>query len=426
MEKAIDWLSPSKSFYTRVVLILLPFTVFVCVLYSLFIRASIQFVEDQIITDYLQTEWQAITVEYGVHQSASVLPNTSYITSFTESDPLLPQAFKGLSIGTYEFVHDDAEQGEFPRVISDKVEFNHEEHDYHLLIDRLSPDGEKIYLLLNENKLSSINQYENFVQSIIYAIAGVVIIMGSLLAITLARFISQPIQALNSEVSQSDWQNTQFKSQSRQDEIGTLANGFSNLLERLKESIEREKAFTRHASHELRTPLTVASNAISVLGLPSISAEKRMNNLQRLKQSMTDMDGLIEVFLLLGRSESEYSTQPLQLRPILDSCIKKYAHQLECNQTFEMHIDDNEIPAHESILKVLLDNLIRNSIFHGAGTVNIIYDGSSLNINNHCKESDQGYGYGLEIVQRICEAMNWNLSIKSENGVFNVTIGILA
>ena len=425
MEKAIDWLSPNKSFYTRVVLILLPFTVFVCVLYSLFIRASIQFVEDQIITDYLQTEWEAIAVQNSVDQSLNALPNTSYITSFTESDPLLPQTFKDLAIGTYEFVHDDAEAHEFPKVALNEMGIHHDKHDYHLLVDRLSPDAEKIFLLLNENKLSSVHQYEDFVLSIIYAIAGVVIIMGSLLAITLARFISQPIQVLNNEVSQSDWNNSQFKSQSRKDEIGTLANGFSDFLDRLQDSIEREKAFTRHASHELRTPLTIASNAISVLGLASISKEKHFNNLQRLKQSITDMDGLIEVFLLLGRSDGQYTTRPLELQPILDTCIKKYQHQMDGDLVFEMHIDDQEVNAHESILKVLLDNLIRNSIFHGMSRVYIVYDGSSLNIKNQCKESEQGYGYGLEIVERICQAMNWNLLVKSENDMFDVTIKFL-
>lgn len=425
MEKVIDWLSPSKSFYSRVIFVLVPFTVFVCILYSAFIRASIQFVEDQIITDYLQREWQAIESQNYKDPNGIVFPNTSYITSFTESDPNLPASFKNLSLGIHEFVHADAEIGEFPKVTVNGYNYNLEDEDYHLLIETIPHSSRKAYLLLNENKLSSINQYEDLFLSIIYAIAGIVIIMGSLIAITLARYISNPIQTLNKELSESKPPNAKFKSQFRQDEIGQLANGFSELLNKLKDAIEREKAFTRHASHELRTPLTVANNAISVLGLPNISVEKRDKNISRLKESMSEMETLIEVFLLLGRNETSKDVMNVSIQHILDECIAKYSHQMQTNQIVKLDIVEQSVSSNEPLLKVTIDNLIRNSIFHGTGEIKIHFDGKQLTISNLTNDSESGYGYGLEIIERISKSMGWTLTYQQSETVFQVQLQLL-
>jgi heavy metal sensor kinase len=89
------------------------------------------------------------------------------------------------------------------------------------------------------------------------------------------------------------------------DEVGRLARTFDELLERMEQTMQRERQFSSDASHELRTPLTVLKGEISVaLSRPRQAGDYR-DTLQRLESTVDDMIHLVEDLLALTRAGSK-------------------------------------------------------------------------------------------------------------------------
>ena len=90
----------------------------------------------------------------------------------------------------------------------------------------------------------------------------------------------------------------------RREEIGTLANAVNDTLERLEQSVDRQRRFVADASHELRGPLAAlrADLEISVAHPDETSspivAVDTLSDVERLQH-------LTEDLLLLARLDAE-------------------------------------------------------------------------------------------------------------------------
>ncbi|MDO6541136.1 sensor histidine kinase [Photobacterium sanguinicancri] len=151
----------------------------------------------------------------------------------------------------------------------------------------------------------------------------------------------------------------------------------------------------------------------------------------RLQQASHDMELMTDTLLLLGVEQIEphhYQSQSLPL------ALEKQAHLL--SSLFSRHqtaltLTSNSqytIDAPTSFVTVVINNLIKNALEHGSGTVDITLDNNTLNIQNAqtANESEynppNGYGYGLVIIRRICERMGWMLDIKNNPDHFIVSV----
>ena len=86
------------------------------------------------------------------------------------------------------------------------------------------------------------------------------------------------------------------------DEIGRLAHTFDSLLERLQETMSRERQFSMDASHELRSPLTALKGELSVALSRERSANEYRDILGQLEGSVDEMSLLVEDLLTIARA----------------------------------------------------------------------------------------------------------------------------
>ena len=99
------------------------------------------------------------------------------------------------------------------------------------------------------------------------------------------------------------------------DEIGRLAHTFDSLLERLQETMSRERQFSMDASHELRSPLTALKGELSVALSRERSADEYRDILGQLEGSVDEMSLLVEDLLTIARAspnESQTSSNESQ------------------------------------------------------------------------------------------------------------------
>lgn len=385
---------PTKSFSASILATLLPFIILVSIFYSLLIFGSIRLTEDHFIISYLEREIALVEQHFESAESFQ-LPTTSYLEGFLGRDNTLPEICQNKPVGYNQ---------------------NHISGRHVMLRDIVNSDLQ-LCLVLDESMFISIKQHEEILAPILYIVGGLVLIASSLVAILIARRIAHPINQLAGDVTSETIDATRFYGLDRTDEVGQLSRSLSELVQQLQHAIEREKSFTRHTSHELRTPIAVIRNALAVLRLAHENPEKRQRNFERIETACGDMENMVTLFLCLGRENKQQHTEAVPLQPVITRYLEKYQQVIRGHGTqVNLHGDpDAHVPASGPLLDILINNLLRNALSHGEREVTIAFNNERLQVTNPIRLTEQqeenGFGYGLDIIQRICEYADWQMTI---------------
>lgn len=397
-------LLPIDSFFARMLYALLPFTVLITLFYSLLIWAAVILTEDYIVTSYLSLESQAFQEKYAQSGRAAVMPNAIYLKGYWSTDANLPVAVRHLPIGHHEI----------------------EKDDIHVLVSAVAGEAALLVLVMDESSLSQTEGYRAQVFGLLCAVAGLILILGAILAIAIARTIARPLSQLAAEVARSPLGQPCFSGVERRDEIGALSRTLSLLVAQQNAALLREQAFTRHVSHELRTPLSILNNSLAILRLPGCGADKAARSLLRMEGALAAMKMTIELFLSLARESSPPRQESTDLAAVIVEQIEKseLLYPLIASASVFIGTEPLTLPTSEAIARSVVQNLLGNAAQHGAGKVRVILTRQHLVIINNRVEqaSSQGYGFGLEIVSRACALTGWQLDIRRTRHTFRACI----
>jgi signal transduction histidine kinase len=225
-----------------------------------------------------------------------------------------------------------------------------------------------------------------------------------------------------------------FAQQFPNNEIGVLARTLEQSLNRITQSLLREKNFTRDVSHELRTPLAVIKNAVELWRIQQHQQPDARPVLDGIFDAADQMEKTVQTLLILAREEhcpTEHCRT--QLMPLLEQAILDN-HLLLASKSVEVTLCDScsvEINADASMLKVLLNNLLSNAfnytshgevkIFYTMGQLVITDTGAGIEAEILAKlsqpgvksQQSTGFGFGLSIVKRLCEHQGWQMDVQS-------------
>ncbi|MBN3583744.1 HAMP domain-containing protein [Algoriphagus aestuarii] len=214
----------------------------------------------------------------------------------------------------------------------------------------------------------------------------------------------QPIQKIISktnQISQSNL-NERVPVLDQEDEIGQLTRSINDLLNRLEQSIIREKQFTSDASHELRTPLSVLRGTLEVLIRKPRTSEEYVSKIQTALGSIDRMSAMIDQLLALARVEKGAPTPKDEVEIL--SFVEEMAAQFEADTGREIRFQTKEsmpvfVQVSEKSLVMILNNLIQNAIKYSEGSIELevkVEDGKPLIFVN-----DQGQGIAAESIKKI-------------------------
>ena len=230
------------------------------------------------------------------------------------------------------------------------------------------------------------------------------------------------------------------------DELFTLSTSINDLLQRLQDTLEREKQFTSDASHELRTPLSVLKGTLEVLNRQPRSEQEYKEKINFSIKEIDRMSAIVDQLLLLARLDKSAVSQkqPILLISTLDETLQRYRVDI-AQKGLKVKIEgdsDSEVFTDRYYLGIILDNIISNAIKYSfPDTVLTICIDQKKDILI-CRIGDQGIGInakdlnnifmpffrsealahkaikgnglGLSIVQKACELIRVNLKIESE------------
>jgi signal transduction histidine kinase len=232
------------------------------------------------------------------------------------------------------------------------------------------------------------------------------------------------------------------------DEVGQLAAALDDYAHRLKDLVERDKAFNADVSHELRTPLAVISGATELLLAQPDQSERTRERLLRIARAARQSTDITTALLHLVRAErdTDGQGQAQDVGQIARQVVGNY-EPLVGDRDLELVVDEREqvnVIAPEAVIAVTLGNLIGNAIrYTTEGEVRVRIDAGEIAIldtgpgiaeeelphvfDRHFRGRQaggtKGSGLGLSIVKRLCDLYGWRIEFANrESGGLCVTL----
>ena len=192
--------------------------------------------------------------------------------------------------------------------------------------------------------------------------------------------------------------------------------------EQLRRQNERLENFASVVSHDLRNPLTVAKARTELMECEHAPAVER---------SLERMEAIIEDVLTLARQgESVDETAPLSLSTLVERC---WGHVDTSGASLSLDADMT-FRADSGRCGQLFENLFRNAIEHAGENVTVTVgalsdgfyvedDGPGIPDDERAQVFEYGYtttqegtGFGLNIVEEIADAHGWSVTVTDSDG----------
>ncbi len=190
------------------------------------------------------------------------------------------------------------------------------------------------------------------------------------------------------------------------DEIYLLTKKINELLDRIEDTVLREKQFTSDASHELRTPLSIIKGTLEVLIRKPREVEFYENKIKYIISETDRMAELVEQLLTLARYDSNKikpDFKQVDLTSLLLSVIERNEKQLADKNLNLKFKPDKEylVQADIAMTDIILQNIFTNSIKYSGNDGNIDVDIIGKEESIHCIIKDNGIGMSSEETEKV-------------------------
>jgi len=193
-----------------------------------------------------------------------------------------------------------------------------------------------------------------------------------ILSFLISKRALKPLEDLKTKIFSITYKNlnTRIEVKNKSEEIGTLANSFNEMLQRINTSYKQEKVFTANASHELRTPITRIVTLLENLSLQQKENEPLHTALKNISEDVYQLSDVVTSLLLLSKIENRDSSSgnfsKVRIDEALFNCAEALQHQYS-NFKFAFDIQnetdnlDFEINADETLINLAFTNVLKNA-----------------------------------------------------------------
>ena len=207
--------------------------------------------------------------------------------------------------------------------------------------------------------------------SILFTATVGAIVLALFGAITLSRFILEPISKLIYTMKDIE-ESLTFKKiplpESPKDELYAMTNTFNRMMERIEASFARQKQFVSDASHELKTSITIIESYANLLrrwGYQNLELQKEA--VETIHSESIRMKKMTQQLLDLASLEKGHDFNPerfdmvafsRKIARLIQKIYKRPIHVLAKAQAVDVYADKMKV---KQLLLILLDNALKYS-----------------------------------------------------------------
>ncbi|WP_338753753.1 HAMP domain-containing sensor histidine kinase [Bacillus sp. FJAT-52991] len=286
------------------------------------------------------------------------------------------------------------------------------------------------------------------------------LLFGSMLALTIllsilfvlisVKLLTAPIKKLTSatfELAQGNF-NIQLDI-NRKDEIGELAQSFTQMANQLEQLEELRKQLISNISHDIQSPLSNIKGYTSLLAQPALSDEEKLYYTDIINKEVLRLSALTKQVLLLASLEQEdqpLKKQTFSLSDQMKQVLKQHQWKMqEKGIMADYQLSSTNFYGDPTMLYAVWDNIISNAVKYNVegGSVSISLIDKSDRVEIRVRDSGEGIdqadlsriferfyradvarsrtvegtGLGLSIAMAIVHLHDGRIYAKSEKGV---------
>lgn len=307
--------------------------------------------------------------------------------------------------------------------------------------------GKDYIILASAYDIYGIHKLENLQNIVLLALFFGTVLIG-VASYFYIRQVFRPIDTLNLSIKAITENNLRelIDVKKDKDELDKLAINYNQMLTRLYQAFESQRAFVRNAAHELKTPMALIQGKLDRLS--ELAGDKEPEVLRLVNGLNSDIDQqaeLVESLLLIQRLDSALPVSMVDVRvdEILDESVRELVslpeEKVSIDITSSIETEDQlTLMANPLLLKICFRNLIRNALIYSADhmvRVSIYAESGSLNIRftnlgesalsenlifepffRQKQSGKSGHGLGLSIVRQIAALMKGTIQYSFLDG----------
>jgi len=244
----------------------------------------------------------------------------------------------------------------------------------------VAPSGEAFWLILDYDGVSLQRLVSR--PQIVAAQLLLATLIGGLVCLLLARYITAPIERLQRAVQAYSEGNFSLRVRPllgrRRDEIAALAATMDGMAERMEVLLKSQRVLLRDVSHELRSPLARVQAALGLARQrQGQDVEPELERIEREAERLNDLIGGILSFSRLDSGAHELKREAVRLDRLISSAVDDVCFQSEaedCNVQFRNEAGEASCVTDLPLLHSALENVLANALRYAstAGEVEVI------------------------------------------------------
>ena len=231
-------------------------------------------------------------------------------------------------------------------------------------------------------------------------------LLGALIWIAVSRGLA-PVQRAAADVQSRDMHTlAPIADQHLPQEIQPLTHALNDLLLRLQQAMQAQRAFVADAAHELRTPLTALRLQAQLVERAADEDERRAAFVD-LKNGIERATHLVHQLLTLARQEpGVQELGRIALQPLLQSVLAELA-PLAAEQEIDLGLNLSaqsvvEIQGNADALRILFGNLLSNALHYTprGGVIDVLLE-ATADVGARVVIQDSGPGIAEQELERV-------------------------